>query len=267
MTAKTIVVTGASDGIGRAAAQRFRDDGHRVAIVGRSPEKTAAVAAELKVDYFIADFTRLDNVRSLASVLLERYERIDVLANNAGGIMGPRELTVDGHEKTLQVNHLAPFLLTQLLLVRLEANAATVIATSSAGNRLFGNIDVNDLENARDYSATKAYGDAKLANILFTRELAARTTLRAAAFHPGVIATNFAAESSSAMRLLYATGLKRLLRSADTGADTLVWLAETDAWPNGGYFSKRSIAQANAQAYDDSLAKAVWEQSATMVGL
>src|SRR5512133_564318 len=170
MNERTIVITGASDGIGAAAARALGIAGDRVVIVGRSPQKTEAIAAELGVDHFVADFSRLDEVRTLASDLLKRYPRIDVLANNAGGIMGDRELTVDGHEKTMQVNHLAPFLLTTLLMDRLLASRAAVINTSSAANR-FGRINLDDLDNERKYSANKAYGDAKLANILFTREL------------------------------------------------------------------------------------------------
>ena len=150
MSERTIVITGASDGIGAAAARALAASGDRVVIVGRSPQKTEAIAAELGADHFIADFTRLADVRALAAELLRRYPRIDVLANNAGGIMGARELTADGHEKTLQVNHLAPFLLTTLLMDRLIESRASVINTSSAANR-FGRLNLDDLGNARKY--------------------------------------------------------------------------------------------------------------------
>ena len=139
----------------------------------------------------------------LAAQLKEKYPRIDVLANNAGGIMGARELTVDGHEKTFQVNHLAPFLLTTELMDVLTASNATVINTSSAANG-FGRLDLDDLDSARNYSTNRAYGTGKLANILFTTELHHRygaEGITTAAFHPGVVATNFAAESTSPMRL------------------------------------------------------------------
>ncbi|TFC42495.1 SDR family NAD(P)-dependent oxidoreductase [Cryobacterium sp. TMT1-21] len=271
MTARTILITGASDGIGTAAARALGRDGDRVVIVGRSPAKTAAVAAELGADFFVADFARLDEVRTLAAQLLERYPRIDVLANNAGGIMGNRETTVDGYELTFQVNHLAPFLLTTLLMERLVASQARVINTSSAANLLFGKIDLDDLQAETKYSANKAYGDGKLANILFTRELHHRfhdQGISTAAFHPGVVATSFSTGSTTLMRLIYRTPLKRLLLGAEQGADTLVWLATakpgTD-WVSGEYYEKRVIQKANKQAYDPALAAALWEQSAALV--
>ena len=133
--AKTIVITGGSDGIGRAAARALSEAGHTVVVVGRSVDKTKAVAEEVGGHHHIGDFSRLDDVRRLADELLEHYPVIDVLCNNAGGIMGPRRTTVDGHEMTFQVNHLAPFLLTKLVLPRLITSKATVIATSSSVNR------------------------------------------------------------------------------------------------------------------------------------
>ncbi|TFC90807.1 SDR family NAD(P)-dependent oxidoreductase [Cryobacterium sinapicolor] len=271
MTARTIVITGASDGIGAAAARALSRSGDHVVIVGRSPDKTAAVAESLGADFLVADFSCLDEVRTLAAELQERYPRIDVLANNAGGIMGEREITVDGHEKTFQVNHLAPFLLTTLLMDRLVASQARVINTSSAANQLFGKIDLDDLQGETKYSANKAYGDAKLANILFTRELHRRYSdegLTTAAFHPGVVATSFSTGSTTLMRLIYQTPLKRLLLGAEQGADTLVWLATampgTD-WASGEYYEKRRIQKANKQAYDSQLATALWEQSSALV--
>lgn len=271
MTERTIIITGASDGIGAAAARELSLGGDQVVIVGRSQEKAAAVAAELGADFFVADFADLAQVRALAAELLERYPRIDVLANNAGGIMGARETTVDGHEKTFQVNHLAPFLLTTLLIDRLAESHASVINTSSAANSLFGDIDLDDLDAERKYSANGAYGDAKLANILFTMELHRRYRERGistAAFHPGVVATSFSASSTSLMRLVYTTPLKRLLLSPEQGADTLVWLATTLPgidWRSGGYYEKRSISGANRRAYDPKLAAGLWERSEAMV--
>jgi len=270
MTERTIVITGASDGIGAAAARALSLAGERVVIVGRSPQKTEAIAAELGVDHFVADFARLAEVRGLAAALLQRYPRIDVLANNAGGIMGDREVTVDGHEKTFQVNHLAPFLLTTLLMDRLIASRATVINTSSTANR-FGRIDLDDLENERKYSPNNAYGDAKLANILFTRELHRRYAARGivtAALHPGVVATSFSTGSTSIMRVIYQTALKRMLITPEKGADTLVWLASTAAgvdWQSGEYYEKRQVHSTNRQASDAGLATALWERSVDMV--
>jgi NAD(P)-dependent dehydrogenase (short-subunit alcohol dehydrogenase family) len=173
MAGRTIVITGASDGLGAAAAKRLSRSGENVVVVGRSPDKTKAVATEIGADYLLADFTDLAQVRALAEQLLARYPRIDVLANNAGGIMAEREVTIDGHEKTFQVNHLAPFLLTTLQDRLAEAKAG-VLNTSSLGNKLFGHVNIDDLEAERGYRPQKAYGDAKLENILFTRELRRR---------------------------------------------------------------------------------------------
>jgi len=270
MSKRTIIITGASDGIGAAAARKLSADGEHVVIVGRSPAKTASIADDLGVDYFVADFARLDEVRTLAAELRERYPRIDVLANNAGGIMGTRELTVDGHEKTFQVNHLAPFLLTTLLIDRLSESSATVVNTSSAANSVFGKFDLDDLDAERSYSPNRAYGNAKLANILFTRELHHRyhdQGISTAAFHPGVVATGFAAGSTSVMRLIYRTPLKRFLMPPEQGADTLTWLATatpgTD-WISGEYYEKRVVQKANPQAYDPALAAALWARSEAM---
>lgn len=144
-----------------------------VVLVGRSPEKTRAVAAELGVEHHVADFARLDDVRALAADLAS-LERIDVLANNAGGIFGDRTLTADGFEKTLQVNHLAPFLLTALLLDTLLASGAAVVNTSSVAAKAYGRLDLADLDNAAAYTPEKAYGDSKLANVVHARALHAR---------------------------------------------------------------------------------------------
>lgn len=275
MSGKTIVLTGASDGIGAAAARRLVADGHTVAVVGRSAQKTAALARELGADCFVADFARLADVRSLADALQDAYPRIDVLVNNAGGIFGDQARTVDGFEKTLQVNHLAPFLLTHLLLDVLIASRASIVNTASVAARLFGNIDLADLNNARKYSANKAYGDAKLANILVAKELDRRFADRgisAAAFHPGVVRTSFASDTTSLMRFLYRTPLSRLagFLTPEQGAEPLVWLAEGTPgrdWVSGEYYEKQKVAATNPQAADAQLAADLWSTSAEMVGL
>jgi NAD(P)-dependent dehydrogenase (short-subunit alcohol dehydrogenase family) len=268
---RTIIITGGSDGIGAAAARALSRAGASVVIVGRSAAKTAAIAAELGADSFTADFGSLDEVRALAATLLERYPRIDVLANNAGGIMGKRVLTVDGHEKTFQVNHLAPFLLTTLLTDRLLESHARVINTASVANSVYARFDIDDLDGTTKYSPNRAYGNAKLANILFTRQLHHRyheQGLATAAFHPGVVATSFSANSTSVMRFLYQTPLKRMLITPEQGADTLVWLASAplNEWISGEYYDKRLVAKANKLAYDPALAAALWEKSEAMVG-
>jgi NAD(P)-dependent dehydrogenase (short-subunit alcohol dehydrogenase family) len=270
MTARTIVITGASDGIGASAARTLAKAGERIVVVGRSDAKTQSVAEEINADFFVSDFADLSQVRTLAAELKAKYPRIDVLVNNAGGIMGNRELTVDGHEKTFQVNHLAPFLLTTELMDVLAASKASDVNTSSAANG-YGKLENDDLDAARKYSTSRAYGTAKLANILFTTELHHRfhaAGISTAAFHPGGVATNFAAESTSPFRFVYKSFLKRLMLTPEQGADTLVWLATTtpgEDWISGAYYAKRALAKANKQAYDASLARQLWERSAEMV--
>lgn len=274
MPNRTIIITGASDGIGAAAARRLKANGENVVVVGRSAQKTKAVAGEIGADYFVADFARFADVRKLAADLKAKYPHIDVLMNNAGGIFGDRNRTVDGFEKTLQVNHLSPYLLTNLLMDTLIGSKASVIQTASVAARMFGHIDLDDLNNDKKYSPNKAYGDSKLANILFTVELHRRfhdQGLSAAAFHPGNVATSFASDTTSLMRFVYITPLKHLvLIGPDKGAVTMVWLAEgtpgTD-WQSGQYYQKKKVAKTNKQAYDAELAKGLWEKSAGMVEL
>lgn len=278
MTPKTVLITGASDGIGAAAARQLSAEGHRVLVTGRSQVKTAEVARATGATPFTADFTRLDDVRALAQAVHAELDGagLDVLANNAGGIFGERALTVDGYEKTFQVNHLAPFLLTHLLLEDLRAGGGgSVVNTSSVGNRIFGHLDLDDLGNERKYSPNKAYGDAKLANILFTRGLVSHygaDGISSVALHPGNVATNFASDTTSLMRFVYRTPLKRLaLISADRGGSNLASLVEgtpgTD-WRSGDYYDQtRPSAKTNPQADDPALVEGLWVRSAAMVGL
>lgn len=270
---KTIVITGASDGIGAAAARILSQKGEQVVIVGRSPERTAAVAKELDAPYFLADFADLSQVRSLAEQLLDRFPKINVLANNAGGIMGNRTVTADGYEKTFQINHLAPFLLTNLLMPALEAGQATVIQTSSKAAYFFAKFHINDLQNEMGYSSSKAYGNAKLANILFTRELQNRFAdkgVSAVAFHPGIVGTSFASETTNLMRYLYHSPLKRLFTiSPEKAAKDLVWLAEGTPGvtfkPGAYYESRRLPTKVNPMGMDDVLAEELWDRSAALI--
>ncbi|MFD6156467.1 SDR family NAD(P)-dependent oxidoreductase [Nocardia sp. NPDC060256] len=270
---KTVLITGGSDGVGAAAARHAVDRGHRVVIIGRNRAKTAALGTELGIDHHVADFAELDQVRALGETLLAAYPRIDVLANNAGGWVSEREVTVDGYEKTFQVNHLAGFLLTTLLLPALLAGSAKVIQTSSVGAKTFGNIDIDDLQNERKYAPSKAYGDSKLANILFTRELDRRYRdqgLAAAAFHPGPVASNFGSGASTiTIRLAY-TALRWALISPEKGADTLNWLIDEQpgrTWEPGRYYVKRKPATTSRQADDTELAAQLWDRSAELASL
>ncbi|WP_410611267.1 SDR family NAD(P)-dependent oxidoreductase [Amycolatopsis sp. lyj-109] len=274
---KTVVITGASAGIGEAAAHRFAELGATVAVVGRSPEKTAAVAAAVGGRAHLVDYGSLDDVRRLAADLLTAYERIDVLANNAGAIFGSRKTSADGHEMTFQVNHLAPFLLTNLLLDRLaEATDARVINTGSSQYRK-RHLDLDDLDSAEgNYHNLRVYGTSKLATILFTRELAHRvrgTAITTAAFHPGAVATEVTRDNAWQQKLMKSPlgkAFQVALRTPAQGADPLLWLA-TSADPrpaNGAYFHRlKHEDPRNPQARDQHLARQLWERSAELTGL
>jgi NAD(P)-dependent dehydrogenase (short-subunit alcohol dehydrogenase family) len=266
---KVIVITGASDGIGEQAARKLHLMGATVVIVGRSENKTKTIASELNSKYYLADFAILEEVRDLAAKLKKDYPRIDVLVNNAGGIFGKRELTVDGHEKTMQVNYLAPFLLTNLLMDILISSQASVINTSSIGNKILSKFNIDDIELMKNYNPRVAYGNAKLENILFTKELNKRfhsKGVSTAAFHPGNVATNFANNTTDLLKYVYHTPLRKLfLISAEKGADTLVWLASTSPdkdWVSGEYYYRRKISnKVSPDALNESYAKKLWNQS------
>ncbi|MDR1634049.1 MAG: SDR family NAD(P)-dependent oxidoreductase [Bifidobacteriaceae bacterium] len=271
---RTVIITGASDGVGAAASRQIAGAGTRLIVVGRSPEKTRAVAAETGAEYHVADFTRLHDVRRLAAALRQDCDRIDVLANNAGGIFSGPTTTADGFEQTFQVNHLAPYLLTNLLIDMLLDSRAAVVNTSSIGARRFGDIDLDDLNNWQSFTPVKAYGDAKLANILFTRALHARFSdhgLSAVAFHPGNVATNFASDTDSYFRPVYHSPLKVFLISPRAGGARLRHFIDGrpgEAWTSGEYYgSTRRIGRTNRQAYDDGIVQKHWERSAELLGV
>jgi NAD(P)-dependent dehydrogenase (short-subunit alcohol dehydrogenase family) len=269
---QTIIITGASDGIGATAARQLSAAGEHVVIVGRSPERTAAIANELGAPHHLVDYSDLDQVRVLADELLAAYPRIDVLANNAGGIMPDHHLTKDGFEQTLQVNHLGGYLLTRRLLPRLIESRAKVIQTSSMVAKTFGRIDLADLQNSRKYTANKAYGDAKLANILFTRELHRRhhsDGISTAAFHPGVVATSFGSDSHGVVKFLYYNPLmRRFLVKPEDGGARLTWLASGTpgtTWQSGEYYEKNRTNKSSDQANDATLATELWDASEKLV--
>jgi NAD(P)-dependent dehydrogenase (short-subunit alcohol dehydrogenase family) len=278
MAGRVVVVTGASSGIGAAAAIELARLGASIVPVGRSTQRLADVAATVEAaggtarDPEVADLSSLEQVRALAQHLLARHARIDVLLNNAGTVAARRPLTVDGNGKTFAVNHLAPFLLTNLLLDRLRASApARVVTTASAEHRR-GSIAAQTLaQDQRSWSAVSAYRNSKLANVLFTRELARRLAgsgVVANCLHPGGVRTELGRELPLVMRL----GWKLMSRSFVTpleGARTLVYLA---AAPEAGelsgeYFADCRPARISKQASDDTLARAVWRESERLVGL
>lgn len=271
---KTVVITGASSGIGAEAASRLAELGATVAVVGRSAERTAAVAERIGGRAHVADYGRLDDVRRLAADLLAAYERIDILANNAGAIFTARTISTDGHEMTFQVNHLAPFLLTNLLLPRLVATpgGARVINTCSNVYR-YARLDLDDLDGTRRSNrGQQAYPASKLATILFTRELARRTEGRgitATAFHPGLVATDLGRDSR-VFRLMNSWLGRAVLSSPRRGAEPLLRLA-TIADPqtfNGTYFNRlKPEDPVGEQARDPNLARQLWERSTQLTGL
>lgn len=271
MQGKTVVITGASAGIGAAAARELRRLGAEVVPVGRSPAKAAAIGKELGVEPVVADFARLEDVRRAANELLARCPRIDVLVNNAGGIVWERRVTADGHEMQFQVNHLAPFLLTELLRERLVASApARVVTTSSTAHRR-GKVELDDLDSEARYSAWAAYSNSKLMNVLFTRELARRlegTGVTATCFHPGLIASDFGRGHWFA-ELLWKSPLPRFMKKPEDGARTLVWLASSPEVEgrSGGYYAERKLAEVAPQGRDDAMARRLWERSAALVGV
>ncbi|OBG38428.1 SDR family NAD(P)-dependent oxidoreductase [Mycobacterium sp. E3198] len=277
MARRTIVITGASDGIGAAAARRLQRGGANVVVVGRSQSKTAAVAAELDADYFVADFADLSAVRDVADKIRSQYPRIDVLANNAGGLFANThrtQKTIDGHDVTLQVNYLAPFLLTTRLLDLLVDSRAAVINTTSSSQRLIPRVSISALEDTNRRRPSYAYALTKLAIVSFTRELHRRyhaAGLSAATFHPGYVNSNFGDASGSRFLVFMKYRIPisaRFTVTADQGADQLVWLASSVPgvdWTSGEYYSKGKVARANRAAYDPVLARELWDRTAAKI--
>jgi NAD(P)-dependent dehydrogenase (short-subunit alcohol dehydrogenase family) len=223
-----------------------------------------------RVEIALADFSRLSEVRRLAEDLLSAHQRIDLLVNNAG-LFSPRyRLSADGYELTFAVNHLAPFLLTNLLLERLKASVPARIVTVASRAHRGNRIDVGALTQSRDWTMRRSYGRSKLCNILFTRELASRldpAEVVATCLHPGVVATALG-QRGGLVELgwrLY----KPFMISPEQGADTPVFLATVpDAIPfHGGYVIRRALAQPDPAARDSELARRLWDESARLVGL
>lgn len=275
-SAKTIVITGASDGIGAAAAAQLSASGNRVVVVGRSPEKTNAAADAAGADaHFVADFADLDQVRRLAADLRGAYPRIDVLANNAGGTFPRHSRTVDGLDLTMQVDHLAPFLLTLELLDVLLASRAAVVNTASMAAR-FGRVLPGDLDGTGGSRLSWTYANAKLSNIIFTRGLHrhyAERGLTAVAFHPGVVATSFGASmGGGATATWYASAIgQRFMVSAEQGGANLAHFAAGTPgvdWFSGEFYDdRRRVARMPRQARDDRVVEAHWKLSAGLLGI
>jgi NAD(P)-dependent dehydrogenase (short-subunit alcohol dehydrogenase family) len=268
-----ILITGGTNGIGLAAAQMLAARGANVAIVGRNEGRTQAAAARIRavaaagvaVGTFIADLSTQAAVRKLAAEVLSRYPRLDVLVNNAGAMYTTRQLTADGIEQTWAVNHLAPFLLTTLLLDRLEASAPARIVTTASDAHRGAQLPFEDLNAEHSYRGFGRYGQTKLANILFTLELARRlegSGVTANCFHPGLVASGFNRNNGLLMSLAM-TVLAPVSRSSEKGAETLVWLATSPqvAQTSGAYFVDERPATPSPAGQDREAAQRLWDVS------
>jgi len=276
MAGMSVLVTGGTGGIGNATATGLAALGARVGITGRDQARTEAAAAGIRaaagcqvVDTFAADLSVQAGVRRLAAQVLDTYPRLDVLVNNAGGFWAHRHVTADGLEHTFALNHLAPFLLTSLLLDRLTASAPARIVTVSSGAHARARIDFDDLQGEQAYSGQRAYSQSKLANVMFTYELARRldgTGVTATVLHPGVVRTSFGAEDQAAY-LAAMIGVARVfMKTPAQGASTPVYLASSPQVEGitGRYFVNRKPKTSSKASYDTAAAARLWQISADL---
>ena len=282
LAGRLIVVTGASDGVGKAATRAFARDGAEVVMIGRNEAKTVAAARAIMsetgsrtVYWQIADLSEQDSIRELATRLRATYQKVDVLANNAGAMFFDRALTRDGLERTFALNHISYALLTALLLPCLSAAAtpgkpARVISVASRAHR-DARPDLDDLQGALRFGAWRAYANSKLFNIWFTRSLAQRvdaTRLSVQSLHPGVVKTRFATNNGRLGRVF-----RRFMDlnsiTPEKGADTLVWLASApEALEHqGGYWVRRTLTEPSKFARDDARRERFWRQTSTLLQL
>jgi NAD(P)-dependent dehydrogenase (short-subunit alcohol dehydrogenase family) len=279
MSGKTVLVTGGTGGIGKATAAGVAQLGARVGIVGRDWRRAEAAAADISresegsvVDLFVADMSSQAEVRRLAVEVLDRYPRLDVLVNNVGGSWATRHSTADGLEHTLAVNHLAPFLLTNLLLDRLKTSAPARVVVVSSGAQSMGRIDFDDLQGERRYSGQRSYNQSKLANVMFTYELARRldgTGVSANVLHPGVVRTGFGTEDQGRLRGLLLPAVRLFMKTPEQGAATSVYLASSPEVEGvtGKYFANSKPKRSAERSYDTDTAARLWSVSAKLVGL
>jgi len=276
MNGKVCVVTGATSGIGKAAATALARMGAQIVLVGRDQGRTEATAAEIGANAAvppkaeIADLASMEQVHALAG-RLGSLERIDVVVNNAGLVLGERRVTEDGFEHVFAVNHLAPFLLTNLLLPRLTGSAPARVVTVTSDAHSAANLDLDDPNLEHGWDSWRSYANSKLANILFTRDLASRldgTGVTANCAHPGVVRTGFGREGKPLLRL-GTTIARPFFLSPERGADTIVYLASSPdvAGETGGYYVKRQRREPSAAARDDAAARRLWDISEKLTGL
>jgi len=272
MAGKTVLVTGASGGIGKATALGLARMGARIAITGRDHGRTEDAAGEIRtitrtqVEVFVADLSAMSETRRLAEEVLHRLRRIDVLVNNVGGYWNTRHVTADGFERTFAVNHLAPFLLTNLLLDRLTRSGPARVVTVSSNAQAMGRIDFDDLQGARAYSGARAYNQSKLANVLFTNELARRleaSVVTANALHPGVVSTAFGAGDPGHLQRLIVPLLRPLMKSPAQGAATSIHLASAPDLDQvtGQFFANSRPKRSSRRSYDQATAARLWHVS------
>lgn len=263
---RTIIITGASSGIGKAAARELAKDNNLI-IVGRS-EATIDIATELGVEYLRADYADLESVKKLAHNILKKYPVIDLLINNAGGFMKKLETTKDGFEQTVQVNYLAQFVLTDMLLDRIIESKGAIINTSSAAN-LTSALHASNIQDAR--FPYVAYSNSKLLDLIHAKELSRRyhhLGIDAVSFHPGIVATNFAINNTGSFSFIKIPLIRRYLKTPEQGADTLVWLANNrDKWESGGYYSDRKIGLSHSVAKKVFVHKQIWEATEILLGM
>jgi len=276
---KTIVITGASDGIGLEASTQLARQGHHLVMVGRNPSKLTAAVKRVRgenpgarVESFACDFASQANVRKLADQLLAAYPRIDVLVSNAGTVFDKRSVTADGVESTFAVNHLAGFLLTELLLDRIVASApARIVITSSVGH-FSGTMDFDDLGFERGYAIMRAYGRSKLANVLHTRHLARRlegTGVTVNCLHPGAVATNIWSGAPWFARPVLEIWKRVAMVSPATGGERLAFLATSPEVEGrtGGYYEQNRLKEPSDLARDDAVGERLDQVSRELVGL
>jgi NAD(P)-dependent dehydrogenase (short-subunit alcohol dehydrogenase family) len=278
MIGKTCLVTGANSGIGLEIARGLAARGARVLMVARDADRGEAARVEVaestgndSVELLLCDLSSQRQVRELAAEVLDRCGELHVLVNNAGLTLGERILTEDGIETTFAVNHLAPFLLTELLRERLVASAPARVVTVASDAHRGSKIDFDDPSGGRKFSAWGAYGQSKLANILFTTELAQRlegTGVTATCLHPGVVRTGFGRQGPAFIRFFLKVGGFFLL-TPGRGADTAVWLASSSEveGASGGYYAKRRMATLSRAASDPESARRLWRLSERLTGL
>jgi NAD(P)-dependent dehydrogenase (short-subunit alcohol dehydrogenase family) len=279
MKGKTVVLTGFTAGLGKAAAFDLAGMGANLYLIARNEEKgekgTHAIQQRFpgaKLQLAIGDLANLADVRRIARDFKSNNERLDVLFNNAGVINQRRRMTVDGYEETFAVNHLSHFLLTNLLIDSLrESQSGRVVSTASGAHRFGGRLDFNDLQSSRKYSTFSVYGRSKLANILFTQELARReagTGITANCFHPGFVGSDFSKNNGSWARWMMTLGAP-FARSPEKGAETGVYLCSSSevAQTTGGYFYDMKATEPSASAFLPGDAEKLWEISAELVGL